>query len=62
MPNFFVTQINYNHISEYQFIVGQSFLLQWNTELRTTELRTKINSDQQSFGILRKVTYNNVCI
>ena len=41
-------------------ILCQNYPIQWNTELRTTELGTKINSDQQSSGILRKVIYNNV--
>ena len=35
-------------------------LIQWKTEFRTSELRTKENSDQQSTGILWKIPYNNV--
>jgi hypothetical protein len=35
--------------------------LQWNTEPRTSQLRTIKRSDQQIPGFFQTVTYNNVC-
>jgi hypothetical protein len=36
-------------------------VLQWNTELRTSQLRTTKRSDQQIPEFLLNFTYNNVC-